>query len=116
MRCDNDGAARGAASDVTVEVTGPWYGEASLAGDQPLLTAAVGRFPSVTKRACLTVRDTVETSDWGSPQPLIDARLSIFQAIREGRLAAVTDNVAAVLGRQPISFDQWAQQNADAFR
>jgi hypothetical protein len=115
VRCDKDGAAGGAASDVTVEVTGPWYGEASLAGDQPLLTAAVRRFPSVTKRACLTVPDTVETSDWGSPRS-DRCPLSIFRAIREGRLAAVTDNVAAVLGRQPISFDQWAQQNADAFR
>jgi hypothetical protein len=27
VRCDNGGAAGGAASDVTVEVTGPWYGE-----------------------------------------------------------------------------------------
>jgi hypothetical protein len=79
------------------------------------LTAAVRRFPSVTKRACLTVPDTVETSDWGSPRS-DRCPLSIFRAIREGRLAAVTDNVAAVLGRQPISFDQWAQQNADAFR
>jgi (4-alkanoyl-5-oxo-2,5-dihydrofuran-3-yl)methyl phosphate reductase len=57
-----------------------------------------------------------QQAGWGSPPPLIDARLSIFRAIREGRLAATTDNVAAVLGRQPISFDQWAQQNAAAFR
>jgi hypothetical protein len=46
---------------------------------------------------------------------LIEARLSIFQGIREGRLAAVTGNVAAVLGREAISFDRWAQQNAAAF-
>lgn len=57
-----------------------------------------------------------QQAGWGSPPALIDARLSIFRAIREGRLAAVTDNVAAVLGRQPVSFGQWAQQNADAFR
>jgi (4-alkanoyl-5-oxo-2,5-dihydrofuran-3-yl)methyl phosphate reductase len=53
---------------------------------------------------------------WGAPAPLIDARLSIFRAMREGRLAAVTDTVAAVLGRQAISFDRWAEQNAAAFR
>jgi (4-alkanoyl-5-oxo-2,5-dihydrofuran-3-yl)methyl phosphate reductase len=52
---------------------------------------------------------------WGSPAPLIEARLSIFRAMREGRLAAVTDNVASVLGREPISFDRWAHQNAAAF-
>jgi (4-alkanoyl-5-oxo-2,5-dihydrofuran-3-yl)methyl phosphate reductase len=53
---------------------------------------------------------------WGSPEALIEARLSIFRAIRQGRLATVTDNVAAVLGREAISFDQWARQNAAAFR
>jgi (4-alkanoyl-5-oxo-2,5-dihydrofuran-3-yl)methyl phosphate reductase len=53
---------------------------------------------------------------WGSPEPLIDARLSIFRAMREGRLATVTNNVASTLGREPISFDRWAQQNAAAFR
>jgi (4-alkanoyl-5-oxo-2,5-dihydrofuran-3-yl)methyl phosphate reductase len=57
-----------------------------------------------------------QQAGWGSPPPLIDARLSIFRAIREGRLATVTGNVAAALGRQPISFDEWAQQNADVFR
>jgi (4-alkanoyl-5-oxo-2,5-dihydrofuran-3-yl)methyl phosphate reductase len=57
-----------------------------------------------------------QQSAWGSPQPLIEARLSIFRAMREGRLAAVTTNVATILGREPISFDEWAQQNADAFR
>jgi (4-alkanoyl-5-oxo-2,5-dihydrofuran-3-yl)methyl phosphate reductase len=53
---------------------------------------------------------------WGSPEPLIEARLSIFRAMREGRLATVTNNVASILGREPISFDRWAQQNAAAFR
>ena len=53
---------------------------------------------------------------WGSPEPLIDARLSIFRAMREGRLATVTNNVTSTLGREPISFDRWAQQNAAAFR
>jgi uncharacterized protein YbjT (DUF2867 family) len=53
---------------------------------------------------------------WGSPEPLIEARLSIFRAMREGRLATVTNNVASILGREPISFDRWAHQNAAAFR
>jgi uncharacterized protein YbjT (DUF2867 family) len=53
---------------------------------------------------------------WGSPEPLIDARVSIFRAMREGRLATVTNNVASILGREPISFDRWAHQNAAAFR
>jgi len=53
---------------------------------------------------------------WGAPPPLVEARLSIFRAIREGRLAAVTDTVERVLGRPPKTFDQWALENCGAFR
>jgi (4-alkanoyl-5-oxo-2,5-dihydrofuran-3-yl)methyl phosphate reductase len=53
---------------------------------------------------------------WGTSAELVEARLSIFRAIREGRLAAVTDTVEQVLGRKPITFDQWASENAQAFR
>jgi (4-alkanoyl-5-oxo-2,5-dihydrofuran-3-yl)methyl phosphate reductase len=53
---------------------------------------------------------------WGSPEPLIQARLSIFRAIREGRLACIAPNVKSILGREPISFDRWAQQNAATFQ
>ena len=52
---------------------------------------------------------------WGASAPLVEARLSIFRAIREGRLANVTDTVERVLGRKPITFDQWASENRDAF-
>jgi (4-alkanoyl-5-oxo-2,5-dihydrofuran-3-yl)methyl phosphate reductase len=52
---------------------------------------------------------------WGAPQPLVEARLSIFRAIREGRLAEVTDHIERVLGRRRKTFDQWAQENAAAF-
>jgi uncharacterized protein YbjT (DUF2867 family) len=53
---------------------------------------------------------------WNAPPPLVEARLSIFRAIREGHLAAVTDTVERVLGRKPVTFDHWAQENAAAFR
>jgi hypothetical protein len=46
----------------------------------------------------------------------ITAHVSIYRAIREGRLAAVTDTVKRVLGRKPITFDQWARENAAAFQ
>lgn len=52
----------------------------------------------------------------GVAEPLIAAHLSIFRAIREGRLAAVTDTVEHVLGRKPITFAQWVQENATLFR
>jgi uncharacterized protein YbjT (DUF2867 family) len=41
--------------------------------------------------------------------------LSIWRAIRRGRLAEVTDNVQRVLGRSPIAFDHWAAEVASAF-
>jgi uncharacterized protein YbjT (DUF2867 family) len=53
---------------------------------------------------------------WGAPQPLVEARLSIFRAIRNGVLAKVTDTVERVLGRKPIDFDRWVEENAAAFR
>ena len=53
---------------------------------------------------------------WGASAELVEARLSIFRAIREGRLAVVTDTVEQVLGRKPITFGQWASENAEEFR
>jgi uncharacterized protein YbjT (DUF2867 family) len=44
-----------------------------------------------------------------------DAHVSLWRAIREGRLATVTDNVLYILGRKPISLDQWTIENAAAF-
>jgi uncharacterized protein YbjT (DUF2867 family) len=45
----------------------------------------------------------------------IDAHLSIYRAIREGRLATVTRTVAHVLGREPAAFDEWVVENASVF-
>ncbi|MGB6429507.1 MAG: NAD(P)H-binding protein [Candidatus Acidiferrales bacterium] len=52
----------------------------------------------------------------GDPAEIVSAHISIYRAIREGRLAGVTNNVERVIGRKPITFDQWAQENAAAFR
>jgi uncharacterized protein YbjT (DUF2867 family) len=45
-----------------------------------------------------------------------DALVDIWRAIREGRLATITDGVQRVLGRKPVTFDQWVEENAGAFR
>lgn len=50
----------------------------------------------------------------GSPEET-DAHVVLWRAIREGRLASVTDEVERILGRQPISLSQWAKENAGAF-
>jgi len=44
-----------------------------------------------------------------------EALVDIWRAIREGRVATLTDGVQRVLGREPMSFKQWAAENADAF-
>jgi (4-alkanoyl-5-oxo-2,5-dihydrofuran-3-yl)methyl phosphate reductase len=45
-----------------------------------------------------------------------EAHVSLWRAIREGRLATVTENVQRILGRKPIAVDRWAVENAAAFR
>jgi uncharacterized protein YbjT (DUF2867 family) len=52
----------------------------------------------------------------GDPAEIVAAHLSIYRAIRDGRLAIVTYTVDRVLGRKPIAFDRWAEENAVRFR
>lgn len=50
-----------------------------------------------------------------SPQET-EAHVALWRAIREGRLAATTGEVEQILGRKPISLEQWASENAHHFR
>jgi uncharacterized protein YbjT (DUF2867 family) len=45
-----------------------------------------------------------------------EAHVTLWRAIREGRLAGVTHDVERILGRKPIALRQWASENADSFR
>jgi uncharacterized protein YbjT (DUF2867 family) len=45
-----------------------------------------------------------------------DAHVALWRAIREGRLGAVTDCVERVLGRKALTLEEWAAENATAFR
>ena len=45
-----------------------------------------------------------------------EAHVSLWRAIREGRLAAVNDNVERILGRKPIGFEEWLKENLAAFQ
>jgi uncharacterized protein YbjT (DUF2867 family) len=53
---------------------------------------------------------------WAGRGHYADALVDIWRAVREGRLATVSDGVKQVVGRRPISFDRWAEENADAFQ
>lgn len=44
-----------------------------------------------------------------------EAHVALWRAIREGRLAAVNDNVEQILGRKPIALEQWIAENIAAF-
>lgn len=50
------------------------------------------------------------------PKPMVEVLISVFRAMREGRLAKDTDTVERILGRKPLSFDQWLEQHAATFR
>jgi uncharacterized protein YbjT (DUF2867 family) len=93
-------------------ITGP---EAlSYAGMTASIGSAIGRplrFQPISDE-----EERQRLSALGEPQESIEAHLSIYRAIREGRLEGVTDTVERVLGRKPISFDHWVQENAGAFR
>jgi uncharacterized protein YbjT (DUF2867 family) len=51
----------------------------------------------------------------GASSPKTEAHVSLWRAIREGRLANITDNIERILGRKPIAMDHWATENAGAF-
>jgi hypothetical protein len=56
-----------------------------------------------------------QMTDSGDAPEIVAVHLSIYRAIREGCLATVTDTIERVLGRKPITFDQWIQENVGAF-
>lgn len=51
----------------------------------------------------------------GASREETEAHVSLWRAIREGRLANVTNTVEQILGRKPISLDSWAVENAAEF-
>jgi (4-alkanoyl-5-oxo-2,5-dihydrofuran-3-yl)methyl phosphate reductase len=56
-----------------------------------------------------------EMTQEGEPAEVIEAHLSIYGSIREGRLADISPDFQAVMGRAPLTFQQWAHENAGAF-
>jgi uncharacterized protein YbjT (DUF2867 family) len=96
----------------SLPITGP---EALSYGQMTAkIGAAVGlplRFQPISEEQ---ERHQMIESGW--PPEIVDAHVSIYRSIREGRLANVTDNVYRVIRQRPISFDRWAGENAAVFR
>jgi len=98
-------------SAATLAITGP---EAlSYAEMTAKISAAIGK--PIQFQAISDEDARQQQIAWGAPEPLVEARLSIFRAIRDGHLATFTDTVKRVLGRKPITFDQWVQENIAVF-
>jgi uncharacterized protein YbjT (DUF2867 family) len=96
----------------TLPITGPaalsyfeMTAELARALERPL------RFEPITAGV---VRDQMRAR--GEPAAVIEAHLSIYRAIHDGRRAEVTGTVERVLGRKPHSFQNWVRENVDAFR
>ena len=51
----------------------------------------------------------------GLPAPVAAAVAQSFAAIRDGRMAIVKDTVKQVTGKQPRTFESWAQEHASRF-
>jgi uncharacterized protein YbjT (DUF2867 family) len=95
-----------------LSITGPEalsYGEMTAK-----IAAAIGR--PLRYEAISEEEARAQQAAWNTPAPLAEARLSIFRAIRAGRLAEVTNDVQRVLGRVPLGFDRWVDENVVAFR
>jgi (4-alkanoyl-5-oxo-2,5-dihydrofuran-3-yl)methyl phosphate reductase len=96
----------------SLPITGP---EALSFGEVTAkLGAAIGRRLTFQPISDEEARQRYAAS--GASPPEIEAHVSLWRAIREGRLAKITDNVERILGRKPIAMDQWAMENAAAFR
>lgn len=75
---------------------------------------AVGRhvrFEAITDRQAYA--DTVK---WAGKGAYADALVDIWKAVREGRLATVTNGIQDICGREPIPFSKWAADNAPSFQ
>jgi len=112
------------AAVVTEALTSSNYVGASLPITGPLalsyaemtaqLSSAIGKpltFESVDEE-----HERREMLAAGAPIEIVEAHISIYRAIREGRLASVTGTVERILRRKPLTFAQWARENAAAFR
>jgi len=96
----------------SLSITGP---EALSYADMAAKIAAAAGKP-IRFEAISEEEERRRMAQWEGSSTIIDAHISIYRAIREGRLATATHEVERVLGRKPTCFDRWLQRNATAFR
>jgi (4-alkanoyl-5-oxo-2,5-dihydrofuran-3-yl)methyl phosphate reductase len=102
---DHDYAGR------TLSITGPrslTFGDATQ-----IIAHAIGKrlvYRSISDEEARELYSKIS----GSPEETA-AHIALWRAIREGRLAATTDDVEKTLRRKPIALEQWASENAGSF-
>jgi uncharacterized protein YbjT (DUF2867 family) len=94
-----------------IPITGPeslTFGEATA-----IIAKAIGRplkFESISdeeaRERYASISGSVEETE---------AHVALWRAIREGRVATITYDVERILGRKPITLDQWAAQKKASF-
>jgi len=96
----------------TYRLTGPVA--LSVADQVRILAQVVGRpiaFVAISDEAAR--QGMVEA---GMAGPLVEALVQVGIFIRSGRASEVLPTVREVTGRDPLTFEQWARENAAAFR
>jgi len=96
----------------TYSLTGP---EAlSLAEAASVMSRATGRLFTFRDE---TLEEAYESrASYGAPRWQVDAWVSTYTAIASGELSAVTDDMARLTGRAPMSLDQVMRSRADSSR
>jgi (4-alkanoyl-5-oxo-2,5-dihydrofuran-3-yl)methyl phosphate reductase len=96
----------------TYELTGP---QALSNGEQvQVISQATGREITYVEVSPEAARESMTSA--GMPPEAADAVLGTLAAANSEFAAAVTDDVAATIGRPPGSFEHWVAQNQASFR
>jgi uncharacterized protein YbjT (DUF2867 family) len=90
-------------------------GEAlSMAEQVKILSDAVGKPIQYIPVSDETAREGMLKA--GTPEALVESLIALAAIVRSGGAAQVLPTVERVLGRKPLTFAEWAQENAAAFR
>ena len=111
--------ARAAAAVFVKELFGE---EFDLTGPQALdhvqvaqkITRVVGR--EITYQPVDEVAMLQGARKSGLPESAVRYLAMLYAEVRAGRAAAVTNEVGNITGRKPVTFDEFARQNADAWK
>jgi len=98
-------------SGEVLPITGPE--SLTFAEVTAIISEAIGRLLSYQVISDEEARERY--SRISGSQEETEAHVALWRAIREGRLASISDRVERILGRKPITLRRWASENAPSF-